>query len=156
MVPFCAEGGTHLLEHALDVFRPGLGVCGVANTSTTAPASMPVAPESVIQAADVYWPGRPGSLLDSGALVTVVTGVIVGILDCRAVAAEAASAAAAAVGAGVGVGVLAAGADWDRAGTAWVEQPVRRTAATPIAASCFTRRTDSMVAGGRRPPRLGV
>jgi hypothetical protein len=24
---------------------------------TTAPASMPVAPESVIQAADVYWPG---------------------------------------------------------------------------------------------------
>jgi hypothetical protein len=57
VVPFRAEGGTPLLEHALDVFGPGLGVYGVANTSTTAPASMPVAPESVIQAADVYWPG---------------------------------------------------------------------------------------------------
>jgi hypothetical protein len=39
-------------------------------------------------------------LLDSGASVTVVTAVVVGILDCRAVATEAASAAAVAVGVG--------------------------------------------------------
>ena len=134
-----------------------LASSSLANTSTTAPPSVPVspalAPESVIHASEVYWPGRPRSLFESSSSVTVVTAVMVATLAFSAVATDVASAAT--VGVGVGVGVLAAvvaaaaGAD-DVVGVAWAEQPVKRTVATPRTARCL--RMDLILGSESRVP----
>lgn len=134
----------------------------LAKTSTTAPPSAPVSPGvpplSVIQAADVYWLGRPKSLLVSRAAVTVVILVMLATFGLSAVATEVASAATVGVGVGLGASVVAVGAEVCEAEAGaedWVdgaEQPARRNAATPSAAMCL--RINQMIGPGWEPAAL--
>lgn len=76
VVPLCSEGRALLLRIARMYPERAVASVSLAKISTRAPLSMPVppgvAPESAIHAGEVYWLGRPKSLLLSSSSVTVV------------------------------------------------------------------------------------
>ena len=153
MVPFGSERRAHLLQHTQNVFRPGLGVLRIGKDLDDGAS---VGSGFAIGCTGISDPceggvlaGLADVLVSSRSSVTVVTAVMLGTMAFNAMATAMASVAA------VGAGVLTTFVNAD-AGPIWAvvggtEQPVRRTAATAIAASSLrtepSLKSDTALAG---------